>query len=449
MKFNNLFFDMRSRVALVALAFLFIASACQTEFTNPNNPTDEEVLNSREGLIALSVGVKQLYSENGLRWLIETPAVTTREVGITTTFLNMIELEEGGSELPNNNSNIDGMWSTMLRIINSCDDLTSAADRVVLAPETRASVQAFGRTIKAMSIGVLAQHFEQVVVEPDVNNSAAFVSRDMAFASAIAELEAARAGLSTGVPTAEFQSTVLQGMDLANTINAMLARFNLYAGNYEAAVTAANAVDLTAMSIFEYDLMNANPLWTRVFLNNAPNWKPRDNFGLPAAFTVAPDDGRRAFYLVARDSLFNLNNLPIEDLAGFFTTPTTSIPVYLPDEMRLIIAEATLRSGGTNTAAIAQINAVRTDDDDIYGVNAGLAEYAGATTTEALLNEVYLQRRLELFLTGQSLEDSRRFGRPEPGLGAGDFASERNRNFYPYPERERNNNANVPEDPRI
>ena len=267
-------------VALVGL--LLALTACDTDFSNPNNPTDEQVLNSRAGLISLSIGVKSLYSVNGLRWLIETPAITTREVAITTTFQNLVELEDGGADLPNFNGNVGGIWATMLRVVNSCNDLIARADAIDLAPETRSSIKAHAGLFKGMAIGALAQHFEQIVVEPDLNNEANFVDRQQGFAEAIAALEAARAELAGGGVTDEFQATVLQGLDLPNTIDAMLARFNLYAGNYgDAAIEAAGRVDLSVASVFEYDLMNANPVWSRVILNNTPNFKPRDNFGLP------------------------------------------------------------------------------------------------------------------------------------------------------------------------
>ena len=152
---------------------------------------------------------------------------------------------------------------------------------------------------------------------------------------------------------------------------------------------------------------------------------------------------------MTNDTLLNQNGLPIDDLAGFFALPTASIPVYQPDELRLIIAEASLRGSGSTDRALGLINEVRTDDDDVFGVNAGLSEYSGDVSTDDLLREIYIQRRLELFLSGQSLEDSRRFGRPQPNAEARVFTDERNRNFYPYPEQERNSNPNTPMDPAI
>ncbi len=448
MRIFNVLKRQRPLLSLAFLLLLLAGTSCETDFTNPNSPTDAQVLNSREGLIALSIGIKQQYSVTGLRFLIETPAITAREGAITTTFQNMIELEDGGTELPNFNSNVDGLWTTMLRVVVNANSLIDGVDRVELSPATQGAIVAHANTFKGMALGALSQHYEQVVVEPSINNDAAFVSRREGFVAAIAALQAAKTALPSGGIPADFQATVLQGMNLAETIDAMLARFNLYAGNYTEAIARANDVDLSVASVFEYDVQNANPVWTRVILNNTPNFKPRDNFGLPAEFMVAENDGRKEFYLVRLDTT-NINGLPIEDLAGFFTTPSSSIPVYLPDEMRLIIAEATVRSSGNAQTAIDQINAVRTGTDDPFGLNAGLGNYTGDSGMEALLREIYFQRRLELFLTGQSLEDSRRFGRPQPSGMERVFTEERNRNFYPYPEQERNNNPNTPSDPTI
>ena len=62
-------------------------------------------------------------------------------------------------------------------------------------------------------------------------------------------------------------------------------------------------------------------------------------------------------------------------MTGFFATQTSPIPVYLPDEMRLIKAESILRGTGlgTTTDALIEINAIRTQaSGDPFGVNANL-----------------------------------------------------------------------------
>ena len=84
-----------------------------------------------------------------------------------------------------------------------------------------------------------------------------------------------------------------------------------------------------------------------------------------------------------------------------------------------------------------------------FGVNAGLPAYSGPQTAAALLDEIFKQRRIELFLTGVSLEDSRRLDRPPPPNPASYESYNRNRNFYPYPQTERDNNPNTPANPTI
>ena len=429
---------------------MLILSSCETDFENPNSATSEETFSSREGILAAAVGMQQLYSTSGLRWIVETPAITTREGGITTTFQNMIELEDGGTALPNFNSNVKGLWSTLLRIIKIAEDIEANTDNIELEAGTRSGLIAHAKLLKAMAIGGLAQNYEQVVVQTSNENDAAFVTRNLAFESAISLLNEAKSAIGTTPASEEFSNQVTLGnIDLLNTINAYLARYNLFAGNYSAALTAANEVDLSSTSTFVYDLQNLNPIWGRVFLNDSPNFKPRDNFGLPAEFVFDPSDGRLSFYLVPFDEP-NQNGLPIEDLAGFFNVNTGPLPVYIPDEINLIVAEANLRKSSPDiAAATTAINAVRTDTDDPFGINANLEPYSGPSTVEALLAEVYQNRRAELFLTGMSLEDSRRFGRPEPNGASRNFEEERNRNFYPYPDTERNSNPNTPNDPAL
>ncbi|MEL6918402.1 MAG: hypothetical protein AAFO99_11805 [Bacteroidota bacterium] len=437
-------------IFLMSLTAILMIAACETDFENPNSASSDEVFTSREGLLSASIGLSQRYSTSGIRFTTEAPAITTREVAITSTFQNLVELEDGGSMLPNFNSNTVGMWSNLLRIMGVAEDIAENAPNVDLDPGTTSGIIAYANVFRALSIGNLSQNFEQVIIQTSPNNDATFVSREAGFQEAIRLLEEANSVLSANPISTEFESAILQGnISLPNVINVLLSRYNLFLGNYDAAIATANTVDLSIPSEFIYDTQNPNPIWSRVFQNDVFNFRPQDNFGIPVSLNFDPADGRLAFYHTPLDTT-SINGFPVEDLAGFFQGDTDPIPVYLPDEVRLIIAEAQLRKSSPDmAAALAQINEVRTDTDDLFGVNANLAPYTGPMTVEALLDEVFVNRRAELFLTGTSLEDSRRFGRPQPNPAPQTFTDERNRNFYPYPDTERNNNPNTPADPAI
>ena len=336
------------------------------------------------------------------------------------------------------------------------DQIIAAAPDVLASDAgARSRVLAHAYLFKAAALAGVALGFEQGPLAASPNTEASpgyvgpgFVPRQQLLQEALRLLDLAVQELSGNPVSTEFNAQVLGPVfDLPNTVQAYRARFNLMAGNYTAALAAANLVDLRVGSAFSYSAQNPNPVW-QFTVQTGANFRPRNNFGLPTSL-IEVGDGRLAFYLtgpvVADANNGSTDN--IRTLAGFFSSINASIPAYLPDEMRLIRAEANLRAATPNlAAALADINAVRTQTaGDPFGVHAALPAYAGPQTVEALLLETYKQRCAELYLSGLRLDDNRRFGRPAPPANL----VERNRNFYPYPQQERTNNPNVPADPAI
>jgi starch-binding outer membrane protein, SusD/RagB family len=158
--------------------------------------------------------------------------------------------------------------------------------------------------------------------------------------------------------------------------------------------------------------------------------------GLLGSLQPALTDKRVPFH-----TSINTAALPKYRISGFYAGNTTSVPVYQPGEMTLIKAECYLRQASPNTAAAkTELDAIltKTPAADAFGVGAQLPAYSGPVTVNDLLDQVYRNRCIELYMSGMKLEDNRRFGRP---------VSERKRNFFPYPFRERDNNPNTPPNP--
>jgi subtilisin family serine protease len=438
----------KSLYSIYLSAVMLLLGSCKLDYENPNGPVEDQVITTREGLISLAVGVKSYYSTTGLQTLITAPGTTSRELKGVTTFTNILELEAGGTALPTFNGNVNGLWSSMLRSMGMAEKLIKYAPQV-LSQEApmQSGLVAFGNLFKAMSIGGLATAFEQFPIQTDLGSKAAFVTRTAGLTEAVKLLDEAVAMLAANPPSTEFNLRVLGGFSLLDVINTYRARFNMMLGKYPEALAAANAVNLTTRSEFLYTNQTPNPIQQQVQI--AANFKARANFGLPAGFVEA-GDGRLTFFLSTPDVVVGGETL--KTLKGFFDDIAKAIPVYLPDEVRLLKAEAIIRSGGSLIDAKTQIDAVRTQAaGDAFGVNANLPPYSGAMTTDALLLEVYKQRSIELFLQGLRLEDSRRFGRPAPPANVNPVPTtfERNRNFYPYPDQERLTNPNTPADPAI
>ncbi|MGM0546803.1 MAG: RagB/SusD family nutrient uptake outer membrane protein [Bacteroidota bacterium] len=429
----------RKHTILVGLLSLFLVQ-CSLEVSDPNAGTDEDVLNSREGILTFATGMQGYYAETALPAIIRIPAVSTREFAINTTFANLQELEEGGNAIPDENASILQLWSRLYRVVEMGDLLIENAPNVQLSDEELTEVQVLAHIYKAMALGYVIQNYEQAPITTSIEGDAAFQSRDDVLAEAISLLEEAEA-LTANLPGT--LTVTLPGFDIPNTINALLARYNLFAGNHQAAIDYADAVDLSAQSVFNYDgTSSRNPIYQDVYVSE--DYLPQDDFG--STLTEAGDE-RLDFYLIEEDLESEPNAFESDLLAGFFDAADASIPVYLPGEMYLVRAEAYLGLDQPGLA-VDEINEVRTKEasEDAFGVGANLGAYTGATDDASLEEEIYRQRSAELFLSGMRFEDARRLGRPAPQQG---FSSERNRNYYPYPQQERINNPNTPENPEI
>jgi hypothetical protein len=154
--------------------------------------------------------------------------------------------------------------------------------------------------------------------------------------------------------------------------------------------------------------------------------------GLPASLMPDPADKRLAFYTTTTYA---------SKILGFGAATTTPWPIYLPGEITLIKAEAYARQTPPDLVnALLELNKVVTKKaaNDAFGVGADLAPLVGPLTQQQILDEIYKQRSIELYMSGLKLEDMRRFNRP---------TVERKRNLLPYPFLERDNNPNTPTDP--
>ncbi|MCF6181197.1 RagB/SusD family nutrient uptake outer membrane protein [Lutibacter sp.] len=424
-------------------------TACETNFNNVNQPAEDQVLTTKAGLLAESVGMTEHFATSTLSPVVEIPGLTTREFGDLLTFVTPSELVAGGTMLNSDNAGVTRLWSRLLRDKGMAESILANVDNIDMEPGTKSGLSAYAKWFKAITLGYLIQNFEQAPINNDLNGNAIFNTRAEVLAECINLLESAKTEIATTPISDEF-SSYIPNIDLPNVINAFLARYNLFAGNYTAAITVANAVDLTSMSEWTYDgTVARNPVYDFAVFNN-PDTKPQDNFGLTGSYIPEVGDGRISFYLSPVDEFetdFGLHG--VDNALGFFTSASTSIPVFLPGEMLLIKAEAYARIPDLPNAVI-NINLVREKTDDVYGVNAGLGAWTGDVNSQSdILNEIFKNRSIELFMSGMRFEDSRRI---HPNLvipAGGDYFIERNRNYYPYPFDERENNPNIPADPSI
>ncbi len=417
----------------LATAMIFIAG-CKKDYTNPSAATSAQVLSAAKGLAGVAVGLQRTYAANVSYGLSDANGLTTNE----TILLNAgntseLQFSTGGAAVDGTNALLGNLWSATNKVIYDANNVINGASQ--LSDKGYASgLIGYVTIFKALSIGTQSQLWEKV---PDTigTTATAFSDRMVGFTRAIAAIDKALAAIGSAPISSTFLSDVPPGVDIVNTLYALKARYSLFAGNYAAALAAANTVDLTKRSTMNFEAANPNPVYNSVTSTNNV-YQPKDStLGLPA--DIAPDlaDKRIPFY-----TLINPTINPRFRLNGFWILATTPIPLYFPGEMTLIKAEAYARQAVPDLVnGTLELNKVVTKKAaaDPLGIGADLPPVAPATVAE-LLRQIYRNRSIELFLSGLKLEDMRRFGRA---------LTERKRNFFPYPFRERDGNTNTPPDP--
>ncbi|MFN3795068.1 MAG: RagB/SusD family nutrient uptake outer membrane protein [Chitinophagaceae bacterium] len=432
---------------IVKYIFLLAAGSsmmvgCKKNFENPNDATQTQTLSSAVGLTGVAVGVQKAYSTSragSLYNLVCANGFSTFELSNRNTGnVDETNLFNGGISVDGNNAVLGNLWASNLKVIYDADNVINNAAK--LGDKSYASgLIGYASIFKALALGSLAEFWEKVPDTVAVGNTANFIDRNVAYGKAVAVLDRALATIAANPISTSFISNIPAGIEIPNTLQALKARYSLFAGNYSVALTAANAVNLTVKSEMRFDAVSPNPIFN---VSTATNnvFQVRDStFGLPVALRPVMSDKRVNFYMS-----INTAAAPRWRINGFGAALSTAWPIYLPSEMTLIKAECYARASTPDLGnAVTELNKIltKTPAGDPFGIGADQPAYSGANTQADILTEIYRNRCIELYMQGWKMEDMRRFGRSNtPGV-------EKNRNFYPYPFRERDNNPNTPTDP--
>jgi starch-binding outer membrane protein, SusD/RagB family len=420
----------------ILLAALVIqTTACKKDYTDPSRAAQDKALTTPAGLTGVAVGLQRAYTAgraSSLYNLITVDGMVTRQLVIVNQGNTAeYQLYLGGNQVDGTNTVLASFWTNSNKVIYDANNVLNNAPN--LADKSYASgLIGYASIFKALALGNLAMFWDKV---PDTTgNNVSFINSADGFNKAIAVIDKALAAINANAISASFLTNIPAGIDIVNTLHALKARYSLNVGLNAQALAEANLVDLAKKSTFNFDAVTLNPIFeTATSTNNV--YQPLDStMGLPPALEPNPTDKREPFYIA-----INATSAPRFRIKGFAAASNQAIPIYLPGEMMLIKAEALARQSMIPDA-IVQLNMVLTKSpaSDPYGVGAEQPPYAGAITQQAILDQIYRNRAIELYMSGLRLVDQRRFSRP---------VAERKRSFMPYPFVERDNNPNTPADP--
>jgi len=399
---------MLTRGAVTFVALLLSAGGCDLDLENPNAPTEDEILGSPSGLIAVAVGMQGQFS-GMVEDQVLTSSLVTDEWGTQIRALLSYQSLLTGENFDPAYGVVEAPWSGAYRVVKSANTLLAGAP-TVLDGGLETGVIALAKLMKAMAFGTLIMQYEQVPIAVTVSNPVP-QPRAIVLDTILALLESARTDLQ-GVTNAElavFNTRVLgTGFQLRSTVHAMLARYYLMDGQYQNAINAADSVNLGVLSIMKYIAPNANPISNlalglqyvaplRSFVTAAELGDARPTYWADTASTSS--------FAGNPDSVLQ----PLRKYAGQFD----DYPVYQPDEMKLIKAEAFTQLAVLDSAAF-YVNAVRTQAsspvDEPVAKLPPLVPAVDLDTPAKLLAEIARQRRYELYMQGLRWEDTRRLG---------------------------------------
>jgi len=419
------------------LAVVLLFQACKKNYVNPNAATSQQVFSgSQQGLTGVAVGLQRVYTAGRASSLYNRVTINgllTNEMTVLNQGnTNEYQLQFGSLPAVDATNTLSaGLWTSSNKIIYDASNVISGAQS--LGDKNYASgLIGYASIFEALALGDLSEFWEKVPNGTGKNVS--FIDRAQGYAKAITVIDNALTAINANAISSAFLSNIPAGIDIVNTLHALKARFSLASGNYSVALAEANLVSLTTKSQFNFSSVNLNPIYeTHTSTNNVCGALDLTTLGLPAGLQPDPNDQRLPFYTTAAYA---------SKIKGFapLATPTNPWPVYLPGEMTLIKAEAYARQSTPDLVnALIELNKIQTKTpaSDPYGVGANLTAY-GPLTQAQMLDQIYKQRCIELYMSGLKLEDTRRFNRPN---------SEKKRNFLPYPFIERDNNPNTPTDP--
>ncbi|MGN7820129.1 RagB/SusD family nutrient uptake outer membrane protein [Chitinophaga sp. 22536] len=421
--------------------FLLSAAACKKDYQDPSGPSLDQAYSSPQAITDAAVGLQANYAKDRTGLIYTT--ITSGSLLSGETFVTNPgnadegQLGTGGNTVLNNNVVVTGMWLYTNKILFDAEKVLKATNTVISDKGYASGVIAYTSIFKALALGIQANYWEQVpdtIGNPDATIRVGFIPGKQGYARAVRTIDNALNTIAANPISSAITPFLPKGINVVNTLYALKARYALSAGDYTAALDAANKVDLTSagISTFNFNPQVANPIFTLVSSTSNIYQVVDSTMGLPVVLAPTPTDARIPFYMTRQATGLKFV------MSGFFKSNIQSIPVFLPGEITLIKAECYARNNDL-VNGLAELNKVVTKkpSDDPFGIGANLPPVAVATIPD-LLTQIYKHRRIEMFMSGQEIEDQRRFGRP---------TTERKRNYFPYPFVERNDNPNTPADP--
>lgn len=408
---------------MLPAALLFGVTACEIDpIEDPNNPSVGAIVQnaSLSEIQNLVTGTEAAMRGNLGNYFDGIGAIGREFYRFSTSDPRFTSdlLGKGSATLDNNTFYTTNPYNARYRAIKNTNILLQAVDNstALTSDAQRQALRGFANTIKAHQLLLLwVQQYDNGiridVADPDRLGPFVGEGNSNAALQAIAQiLDEGKTQLDAGGDAFPFSLTSgFAGFEtpaeFAKFNRALAARVQTYLGNWDAALTALNA------SFFDLngDLAKGvyHPFSTAGGDVLNPQWFPAGSTGEsrvahPSFVTDAEAGDTRLSKAAARAETEFQDGLQSDYDFTVYATNSSPIPIIRNEELILIYAEAKIQKNETTEGK----NAL-----DVIRNAAGLPDYGGATTQDALIDEMLKQRRYSLFGEGHRWVDMRRYNR--------------------------------------
>jgi hypothetical protein len=404
------------RALLPALLLLLVFSSCEIEDQiDPNGPSINSVLNDASVTeLNLLVSGMEGRLRNGFDTYVTASGTIARELyrfdADPRNTSDLLGKED--AVIDANTFYLTAPFGTRYRVIKNANVLLQALDNTDAVSATEADgYRGFANTIKALMFSQVLDLLNENGVRVDVadpENLGPYLTKEAGYDAILALFDEGLGQINGSTFTFSL-SGGFAGFDTPTTFalvnRALSARVATRAGRYGDALTRVEASfvaldgDLTVgpehvFSTASGDILNG--------LFKAPGQSGDQLVVHPRITDDATAGDARLSKFRMTDGPYTLDGLTGNFETALYETATSPIDIIRNEELILIWAEAKI-----NTGSLA---------DGVTGLNiirnaAGIGDYVGDETEDALINELLYQRTYSLWGEGHHMFDLRRYDR--------------------------------------
>src|SRR3954468_20700785 len=247
---------MKHRAVAVAALSVVTLGACNLDIQNPNQPTQEQVTTSADGVIALATGLQGRFAQSYGNFAYMAGLVTDEFASTSAALISISDAEQGA--VPSGTAIADNVFNSVYRTVRTADDLLagSVALGSQFEPGTRSGIRALAFALKAEALGEALQSYQKIPIQTYGVTAPVYVPRAEALGYVRSLLDSANATIAATAPSAFFNANILTpGVSLTNVIQLFRARYARIANDDATALAASNLVARTgpaALSVLTF-----------------------------------------------------------------------------------------------------------------------------------------------------------------------------------------------------